>query len=285
MKPGKSHKDAISGTNDAIARCFDEIADLLEGRCLTDFRIATYRRGAAVLRELLCPVDRIFDDSGLEGLEEISGLSKSLALSIEKFLRTGLMPTLELLRGNGLSPRFMRSTDCPRRRSVINARPPGTVQRASLQRSTTLPPSTRGHADPSIEQLLSIDAEYRTKAANEQLVRIAPRQFNPTGEEWLPVLHARRNKWHYTAAFSNTAHAHQEGMTHDWVIIHLDAAERSGHWTVITSQFGKLKSRRIVRGREAECVAFYQRHPTDVSADEVFEEPARNHQKLLFDID
>ena len=280
MKPGTSHEEAISGINGAIARCFDEIAELLEGRCSTDFRINTYRRGAAVLRELLCPVDRIFDDSGLEGLEEISGLSKSLALSIEKFLQTGLMPTLELLRGNGLSPRLMRSADNPRPRRVIHARHP-----ASLQRVTALPQPSRDLNEPSIEQLLSIDAEYRTKAANDELVRIAPRQFNPAGEEWLPILHARRNKWHYTAAFSNTAHAHQEGMTHDWVIIHLDAAECSGHWTVITSQFGQLKSRRIVRGREAECVAFYQRHPNDVSVDEVFEEPARNHQKLLFDID
>ncbi|MFT4555225.1 MAG: hypothetical protein ACKVII_21610 [Planctomycetales bacterium] len=280
MKPGTSHEEAISGINGAIARCFDEIADLLEGRCSTDFRITTYRRGSAVLRELLCPVDRIFDDSDREGLEDIPGLSKSLALSIEKFLQTGLMPTLELLRGNGLSPRFMRSADNPRPRRVIHARHP-----ASIQRVTALPQPFRDLNEPSIEQLLSIDAEYRTKAANEELVRIAPRQFNPTGEEWLPILHARRNKWHYTAAFSNTAHAHQEGMTHDWVIIHRDAAEHSGHWTVITSKFGKLKSRRIVRGREAECIAFYLRHPHDVSADEIFEPLVRTQQKLLFEID
>lgn len=280
MKPGTSHDETISGINGAVARCFDEIADLLEGRSSTDFRIATYRRGATVLRELLCPVDRIFDDSGREGLEDISGLSQSLALSIERFLQTGLMPTLELLRGNGLSPRFMRSADNPRPRRVIHARSP-----VSVRRETTLPQPPRNHNEPSIEQLLSIDAEYRAKAANRELVRIAPRLFNPTGEEWLPILHTLRNKWHYTAAFSSTAHAHQEGMTHDWVIIHRDAAEHSGHWTVITSKFGPLKSRRIVRGREAECVAFYQRHPNDVSVDESFEEPARNHQKLLFDID
>lgn len=280
MKPGTSHEEAISGVNGAIARCFDEIAELLEGRCSTDFRITAYRRGSTVLRELLCSVDRIFDDSGREGLEGIPGLSKSLALSIEKFLQTGLMPTLELLRGNGLSPRFMRSADNPRRRRVIHSRHP-----ASIQRAMALPQSSDNHNEPSIEQLLSIDAEYRTKAANDELVRIAPRQFNPTGEEWLPILHARRNKWHYTAAFSNTAHAHQEGMTHDWVIIHRDAAEHSGHWTVITSQFGKLKGRRIVRGREAECIAFYLRHPRDVSAEEIFELPIRAQQKLLFETD
>lgn len=281
MKPGKPQNEAISSINEAVAKCFDEIADVLESRCSTDFRIATYRRGSVVIRTLLSSVDAIFDDSGREGLEDIPGLSQSLALSIEKFLQTGLMPTLELLRGNGLSPRFMRSAENPRPRRVIHSRHPVTLQRAA-----TAPPQTaRNHDEPSIEQLLSIDAEYRKKAANNELAQIAPRQFNPTGEEWLPILHARRNKWHYTAAFSNTAHAHQEGMTHDWVIIHRDAGEHSGHWTVITSQFGKLKSRRIVRGREPECLAFYHRHPAAVSADELFEPPSRAEQKLLFEID
>lgn len=280
MKPGTSCEDAVSSVNDAVARCFDEIADLLKSRCSTDFRIAAYRRGATVLRELLSPVDAIFDDSGREGLEEISGLSQSLALSVEKFLQTGLMPTLELLRGNGLSPRFMRSPDRPRPHRVIHNR-----HAAMLQRVVTPPNPARAHTEPSISQLLSIDAEYRKKADNGELVRIAPRQFNPNGDEWLPILHARRNKWHYTAAFSNTAHAHEAGMTHDWVIIHRDAGEKSGHWTVITSQFGNLKGRRIVRGREVECLAFYHRHPADASVDESFEPPARAQQKLLFEID
>ena len=280
MKPGTSHEKAISRINGAVAECFDEIADLLEGRCSTDFRIAAYRRGAAALRQQLCPIDRIFDDSGRQGLEEIPGLSQSLALSIEKFLQTGLMPTLELLRGNGLSPRFMRSPESPRPRRELHTR-----HSVNIQRTTTLHEPSHDHSEPSIGQLLSIDAEYRDKAASGKLVRIAPRQFNPTGAEWLPILHSRRDKWHYTAAFSNTAHAHQEELTHDWVIILRDAGEQPGHWTVITSRFGKLKRRRIVRGREAECLAFYHRHPTDVFADEIFERPARAQQKLLFEND
>lgn len=279
MKPGTSHEEAVSGINTAIARCFDEIANLLEGRSTTDFRIAAYRRGATVVRELLSSVDAIFDDSGREGLEGIPGLGRSLALSVEKFLQTGLMPTLELLRGNGLSPRFMRTPESPRRRRVMHARHPVTVQR-----TTTIPSAPDDPSQPSIGQLLSIDAEYREKSANDELVRIAPRQFNPTGAEWLPILHTRRNEWHYTAAFSNTAHAHEAGMTHDWVIIHRDAAGQSGHWTVITSRFGELKNRRFVRGREEECLAFYRAYPQNVLAGEDFEQPAKQQQKLLFDM-
>jgi DNA polymerase (family X) len=281
MKPGTSHEEAVSGINTAIARCFDEIAELLESRSRTDFRIAPYRRGASVLRELLSSVDAIFDDSGREGLEGIPGLGRSLALSVEKFLQTGLMPTLELLRGNGLPPRFMRTPESPRRRRrVMQARHPVNVQRATI-----IPSAPDDPSQPSIGQLLSIDAEYREKSANDELVRIAPRQFNPTGAEWLPILHTRRNEWHYTAAFSNTAHAHEAGMTHDWVIIHRDAAGQSGHWTVITSKFGELKNRRFVRGCEDECLVFYQKHPHNVFAGEDFEQPPRPQQKLLFDME
>ena len=61
--------------------------------------------------------------------------------------------------------------------------------------------------EPSAELLLSIDEEYREKAARNELVTIAPRRFNPTGAAWLPVLHTERDSRHYTALFSNTARA------------------------------------------------------------------------------
>jgi DNA polymerase (family 10) len=280
MKPGMSPRETVSLINGAVARCFDEIAELLGRRRATDFRIAAYQRGAAVLRELLCPIDRIYEDSGRAGLEEIPGLGRSLALSVEKFLQTGLMPTLELLRGNGLSQRFMRSAENPRRRPVANDSPQFVIQRTN-----TVPVPSHDSTLPSVDELLSIDAEYREKAANDELVRIAPRQFNPTGAEWLPILHARRNRWHYTAAFSNTAHAHREGKTQDWVIIHRDARGHAGQWTVIMSLFGALKGRRIVRGREAECQAFYRQHPASIPTSEEFERDDRPRQKLLFDLD
>jgi putative hydrolase len=38
--------------------------------------------------------------------------------------------------------------------------------------------------------LLKIDAEYRKKAAADQLPKITPRRFNPEGKSWLPILHA-----------------------------------------------------------------------------------------------
>ena len=95
----------------------------------------------------------------------------------------------------------------------------------------------------------------------DSLPRIAPRRFNPTREAWLPVLHTERAGRHYTALYSNTARAHELGTTHDWVVIYLDDHDHHGRWTVITSAFGALRGRRIVRGREHECAAHYAAQP------------------------
>ena len=41
------------------------------------------------------------------------------------------------------------------------------------------------------------------------------------------------------------------------VVIYRDDPDAHGRWTVITSQFGKLRGWRIVRGREDECAEYY----------------------------
>lgn len=108
-----------------------------------------------------------------------------------------------------------------------------------------------------VAELLSVDHEYRTKAAAGRLFQVRPRRFNPTGAAWLPILHTRRGERHYMALYSNTARAHDMGTTHDWVVIYRDDHTAHGQWTVVTAQFGRLKGRRIVRGREHECVEHY----------------------------
>jgi Holliday junction resolvasome RuvABC DNA-binding subunit len=111
---------------------------------------------------------------------------------------------------------------------------------------------------PSVAALLSVDEEYRRKAAQDELPTIAPRRFNPTGEAWLPILHTDREGWHITALFSNTARAHELGRTHDWVVIYADG-EHGGEqrFTVVTEYQGDLAGRRVVRGRELESRRYY----------------------------
>jgi len=116
-------------------------------------------------------------------------------------------------------------------------------------------------AAPAVATLLEVDREYRKKAAAGQLQKIAPRRFNPEHEAWLPVLHARREGWHFTALYSNTERAHDLHRTHDWVVIFYD----DGQCTVVTEYRGALKGMRVVRGREPECLKHYRELPLELS--------------------
>ncbi|WP_246114796.1 hypothetical protein [Rubripirellula tenax] len=71
-------------------------------------------------------------------------------------------------------------------------------------------------------------------------------------------MHTHRDNQHYTVMFSNTARAHEQNTTDDWTAIYRDDNHSHGRWTVITSQFGRLKGHRIVRGREDECRCYYR---------------------------
>lgn len=113
-------------------------------------------------------------------------------------------------------------------------------------------------AQPPVEELLAVDRQYREKAARGDLATIAPRRFNPAGEAWLPVLHVTRDGWHYTALYSNTALAHELDRTRDWVVLFFyDDDHVEGQHTIVTETHGPLTGRRVVRGREAECIAHY----------------------------
>jgi hypothetical protein len=106
---------------------------------------------------------------------------------------------------------------------------------------------------PPVEMLLDVDRDYRQGVQAGRLPRIAPKRFNPKGEAWLPILHAERGDWRFTALFSNTPLAHQLGRTRDWVVIYYETdALPEGQCTVVTETQGPLKGRRVVRGRERE---------------------------------
>lgn len=98
-------------------------------------------------------------------------------------------------------------------------------------------------------------ASNREKADQGVLPKIAPRRFNAPGQAWLPILHTERGDWRFTALFSNTALAHELGRVGDWVVIyfHQDSGPE-GQRTVVTETGGSLLGRRVVRGREAECL-------------------------------
>ncbi|HET6669670.1 MAG TPA: hypothetical protein VFH15_05505, partial [Pyrinomonadaceae bacterium] len=112
-------------------------------------------------------------------------------------------------------------------------------------------------SEPQVSEILDVDAEYRRRVAREELPKITTRRFNPEQKRWLPILHTVRGKRHYSALFSNTPRAHQLRKTSDWVVIYYDGKGGERQCTVITSTFGPLAGRRIIRGREPECLKHY----------------------------
>ena len=120
-------------------------------------------------------------------------------------------------------------------------------------------------AEPPVSLLLKMDSQYRDKSDTGELPMIAPRRFNPGGEAWLPIMHTSRGEWHITALYSNTARAHQLNRTKDWVVIYFyDKEHHEGQHTVVTETRGPLVGKRIVRGREGECLHYYSKQPEPV---------------------
>ncbi len=124
-----------------------------------------------------------------------------------------------------------------------------------------------------IAELLDVDREYREKAARGALIRIAPHRFNPEHRSWLPVLRTTRDGRQYTALFSNTARAHALRKTDDWVVLYGDDGLAEREATVVTETAGPLAGRRVVRGREAECGAFYEAREPHAQGDRVRSTP------------
>ena len=269
--------------NQAIAGKLLEIADLLEQQSANPFRVNAYRRAAGTVAGHGEDLAVLTAREGIEGLDKLPGIGRSIALAIQEMLNTGRWMQLERLRGSldpeqvfqsipGVGPELARSIhDSLEIETLVELeiaahdgrldQVPGIGQRRARMISAALAqmlqgrPAQRKLADePDVELLLDVDREYREKAASGKLQKIAPRRFNPAEEAWLPILHTQRGDWHFTALYSNTARAHELGKTGDWVVLyfHTNHGPETLH-TVVTETSGRLVGRRVVRGREAEC--------------------------------
>lgn len=277
-------------TNADVATRLEEIGDLLEAQRANPFRPRAYRRAAERLRALERPVAEILRAEGIDGLDALPDVGPSTARAIRDLLTTGRHGMLDRLRGTsdpvallatvpGVGPTLARrlhdDADIETLEQLEAAAHDGRLEampgfgpkrvagirdalasRLGRPRRTPAGPES---GEPTVAELLDVDAEYREGARRNALPRIAPRRFNPSGEAWLPVLHTTRGPRHYTALFSNTALAHQLKRTSDWVVLYFDGA-RGGErqHTVVTATSGPLKGRRVVRGREDECEDYHE---------------------------
>jgi hypothetical protein len=278
-----------------VAERLRQAAEILQAQGANPFRVAAYRKAADTVERYDGSLRALLAQRGREGLDALPGIGAGIAAAIAEMLTSGRWSLLERLRGS-LDPRTLFRTvpgigpelaqrihdalgietlealevAChegrlaevagvgPRRVAAIRAALAEILGRARPRRGDAIPVE----AEPPVDVLLDVDCEYLDKARAAALPTIAPRRFNPEGQAWLPVLHTRRGDWHFTALYSNTAAAHQLGRTHDWVVLYFhdhDHAERQR--TVVTEQRGPLAGRRVVRGREQACRAYYAANP------------------------
>jgi hypothetical protein len=274
--------------NRQIADKLLQAADVLAQQAASPFRVGAYRRAADAVAALERDVRDLYEQEGLAGLEGISGVGRSIASAIAQMIRTGRWPYLEQLRGGtdpellfctipGIGPKLAREIHKTLGLETLEALEaaaeegklasvPGMGKRRievvrsglgrMLARARPLRPASR--EAPPIDMLLDVDREYRSKAQAGELRTIAPKRFNPKGEAWLPILHAERGKWQFTAMYSNTALAHELGRTRDWVVIYFSSDHGAeSQCTVVTETRGHLAGERVVRGREQECLDHY----------------------------
>jgi predicted flap endonuclease-1-like 5' DNA nuclease len=279
--------------NEIAAERLREAASLLAHQDDNPFRVGAYRRAANTVSALDVDLRELLDAGGIKALEAISGIGKRIAGGLAELARTGRWTYLERLRGScepcdvfraipGVGPIFAKrlhetlhvetleqleaalhekSADAvpgigPRRLAILRAALDQMLRRIRAVR-------TAPADEPPVAVLLDVDREYRTKAETDQLRKIAPKRFNPKNEVWLPILHTVRDRWHFTALFSNTARAHELGKVQDWVVLYFHS-DRGGEAqrTIVTETRGVLAGERVVRGRERECLSVYERAPS-----------------------
>jgi DNA polymerase/3'-5' exonuclease PolX len=84
--------------NTEIAEHLEEVALLLDEQEANQFRARAYRRAAETVKKLTRPVDKLIKTGGLEALQQLSGIGKALARSIQQFVVSGRLPILERLQ-------------------------------------------------------------------------------------------------------------------------------------------------------------------------------------------
>lgn len=278
--------------NEEIAKNLREIADLLEIQKANYYRVNAFRRAANTIAALNSSVVDIVKNQGIAGLTVLPGIGEGIARSIYEFVVTGRMTRLETLRGendpitmlkripgigSSLAKYIYENLHIDSLEALEIATHDGTLEslpnigKNRLESIRTWVGTVLGQRKyqpfvrvlqlkPSISMLLGVDHAYLEAVEKDSLPKIAPKRFNPEHKAWLPILHTTQNGWHFTAMFSNSYRAHELGRNRDWVIIYYyDKHHRGGQCTIVSEYRGVLSGKRVVRGREDECIEYFSR--------------------------
>jgi DNA polymerase (family 10) len=280
--------------NKQIADILEETANLMDLKNNNRFRIRSYRSAARLIRNMNDPVTEILENQGIEGLRELPGIGKRIGSSIREITETGHLQLIDKLEsqltpervlsrvpgvGNTLADRIYSELDIETlpdlemaahdgRLEMINGL--GRTKIEGIRNALAGMLSRKGLSvyqkklnrnakakEPGVDLILDLDKKFRRKAAKGELRKIAPKRFNPERKKWLPVWNTKRNGYHFTFLFSNTARAHDLDKVKDWVVMYYDTGRNEGQNTIITSGHGALEGKRIIRGREDECYRYY----------------------------
>ncbi|MEJ2636011.1 MAG: helix-hairpin-helix domain-containing protein [Calditrichia bacterium] len=285
-------------SNEDIAQYLERIAELLEAQGANPHRVRAYRNGANTIRSTGESVVNMVRSNDRKTLENMQGIGKGLAGTITELVRNGRSNLLDRLEGEvtpeilfdsipGLGKELahriheelgietleeleMTAHDGrleeisgfgSKRIQALQDILAGILSRSGKRRSwrSGQGASSEGTREqPAVALLLEVDSEYRRKAEQGKLKKIAPRRFNPEGRAWLPILHTEHGKWSFTALYSNTARAHELDKIHDWVVIYYERDGEEQQCTVVTEEKGPLRNMRVVRGREMGCRNYYK---------------------------
>jgi DNA polymerase (family 10) len=273
--------------NARVAGQLLEAARLLNAQRAHRLRAAAYRAAGNSIAHYPYDVRGVFEREGVKGLDAIPRVGLGIASAVAEMIETERWSQLERLRGEvdpatvlctvpgvgAATARRIRGelhvdtlealAAAARDGRLAGLRSVGAKRAAAIRAALD---RMLGHADPSaaaeapsVEQLLDVDRQYRAESAAGILRTIAPRRINPGRERWLTVLHTQRGDWHFTALYSNTALAHKLGRVLDWVVICYHDGDHVEHQcTVVTEPRGPQAGRRVVRGREEECLRLHE---------------------------
>ena len=283
-------------TNPEIATVLGDIADLLEVQQANVHKVRAYRAAARYLHDRLDSTAPLVMSGDVLTLQALPYIGESIAAIIEEYVKTGKSQLLHRLQGEvspedlfeqvpgigeELAERIIKILHIKTLEELEQtaydgrlAQVEGFGQRRIEGIQVSLAGMLGGYARrrvqqvlpkeeinplsrPSVDYILEVDDEYRQKAAANALEKIAPKRFNPTHDVWLPIYHTEKGEWFFTALFSNTARAHELGKTQNWVVIFFEYNGFEGQSTVVTETSGPLVGRRVVRGREPECMRYY----------------------------
>lgn len=280
--------------NEKIAEEFDHIAELLEATDGNTYRVHSYEQAADTLRHMSQPVSKILRKQGRAGLENLPGIGKSLAGSIEEIVNTGHLNLTDTLEsqvspadvlaqvpglGRELAERIHEKLGVstleelevaahegrlekidgigPTRAEGVRVALSGMLSQSARRKLRQAAAGEEEVPAPPVDLILDLDEEYLEKANVDLLPKIAPKRFNPNHEAWLPILKTKRRHWQFTLLFSNTALAHKSGKTRDWVVVYYEQHGAQDQCTVVTAESGPLQGKRLIRGREEECRRYY----------------------------